>query len=79
MKWLVALSEFHIVYQPHTTLKAQVLTDFVAKFTHFKQNEGLKGALPLPPTEMLNVNELANAHGSGVKMILKTLDNTIIE
>lgn len=61
MKWSVALSEFHIVYQPRTTLKAQVFADFVAKFTHSKQNGGMEGALPPPPTQVLKVNKSANA------------------
>lgn len=31
MKYVEALSEFHIIYEPRTVLKAQVLADFVAE------------------------------------------------
>ena len=32
-KWTVKLSEYDITFQPCTTLKSQVLVDFIADFT----------------------------------------------
>jgi hypothetical protein len=32
-KWAIELSMYDIVYMPRTTIKAQVLSDFVAKWT----------------------------------------------
>jgi hypothetical protein len=32
-KWSFELSQFDLDYQPKTTIKGQVLTDFVAEFT----------------------------------------------
>ena len=34
IQWSIEMSEFDIDYQPHTTIKAQALADFIAKFTH---------------------------------------------
>ena len=31
-KWTDELSEYDITFQPHTTLKSQVLADFIADF-----------------------------------------------
>ena len=31
-KWYVELNRFHIDYKPRTTIKGQVLVDFIAKF-----------------------------------------------
>ena len=33
MKWAIELSEFDIRYRPKTTIKGQVLADFVMEFT----------------------------------------------
>ena len=33
MKWAIELSEFDIIYKPKTTIKGQVLQDFVMEFT----------------------------------------------
>ena len=33
MKWAIELSEFDIRYKPKTTIKGQVLADFVMEFT----------------------------------------------
>ena len=32
--WAIELSEFDIQYRPRTAIKGQVVTDFIAKFTH---------------------------------------------
>jgi hypothetical protein len=33
VKWAIELSMYDIVYKPMTTIKAQVLSDFVAEWT----------------------------------------------
>ena len=33
MKWAIELSEFDIIYKPKTTIKGQILADFVMEFT----------------------------------------------
>ena len=33
VQWAVELSQFDIKYRPRTTIKAQALADFIAKFT----------------------------------------------
>lgn len=79
MKWLVVLSKFHIVYQSRTILKAQVLVDFVAEFTHSEQIGRPKGCTNFISTLVLNVDRLTNVRNSRAGIILKTLDDTIIE
>jgi len=32
-KWFVELGQFHIEYEPKTTIKGQLLADFIAEFT----------------------------------------------
>ena len=33
IQWAIKLSEFNVKYQPRSTIKAQVLADFIAEFT----------------------------------------------
>lgn len=56
----------------------------MVEFTHSKQNGGLvelqaPHGRELSPISVLKVNGLANAHGGGVGMILKSSDDTVIE
>ena len=39
VQWAVELNQFDIKYHPRTTIKAQVLADFVAEFTILDQEE----------------------------------------
>ena len=39
VQWAVELSQFDIEYHPKTTIKAQVLADFIAKFTILDEEE----------------------------------------
>ena len=32
--WAIELSEFDIQYRPRTTIKGQIVADFIAEFTH---------------------------------------------
>ena len=39
IQWAVELSEFDVKYKPRKAIKAQVLVDFIAKFTPAKEDE----------------------------------------
>ena len=38
--WAIELSEFDIQYLPHTTIKGQVVADFIAEFTN-REDKGV--------------------------------------
>ena len=42
--WAIELSEFDIQYRPRTTIKGQVVADFIAEFTH-DEDRGAKESL----------------------------------
>ena len=39
IKWVIELSEFDIRYKPRTTIKGQILADFIMKFTSTEPTE----------------------------------------
>lgn len=72
IKWAVESSEFGINYEPMTTLKSQILIDFMAELT--------------PPTRAqphttwkLHVDGLSNSKGSGAGLILENDDRLVVE
>ena len=75
IKWVVELSEFDIAYQVRTSLKSQVLADFVVELT------------PGPPTTRdeskdwwtLMVDGASNVKISGVGVYFRSLDGEVIE
>ena len=34
--WVIELSEFDVQYRPHTAIKGQVVSDFIAEFTNIE-------------------------------------------
>lgn len=38
IQWVVELSQFNIEYRPQTTIKTQVLADFITEFTMPKES-----------------------------------------
>ena len=78
MKWAIELSEFDIRYKPKTTIKGQVLADFVMKFTSAELAEDTQTTPDLPVWK-LSVDEAANAQGSGAQLILTSLEGIDIE
>ena len=36
MLWVIELSEFDVWYRPPTTMKGQVVVDFIAEFTNME-------------------------------------------
>ena len=60
MKWAIESSEFDIRYKPRTTVKGQILADFIIEFTPTQSTEATQLAPDLPIWK-LSVHEAANA------------------
>ena len=69
MKWAIELSEFDIRYKPKTTIKGQVLADFIMEFTSAEPT-GNTQTTPDLPIWKLSVDGAANSQGSGAGLIL---------
>ena len=78
MKWTLELSEFDIKYKPKTTIKGQVLADFVMEFTPAELTEDTR-ATPDLPIWKLFIDGAANAQGSGAGLILTSPEGIDIE
>ena len=78
MKWAIELSEFDIRYKPKTTIKGQVLADFVMEFTSAELAEDTRVTPDLPIWKLF-VDGAANAQGSGAGLILTSLEGIDIE
>ena len=73
MKWAIELSQFDIRYKPRTAVKGQILADFIIEFTSAQSTEATQLAPDLPIWK-LSVDGAANAQGSGVGLILTSLE-----
>ena len=89
-KWGTILGAFDIKYMPRTSIKGQVLVDLVAEFAECpeemeggseKLDEGLIGMVSVqcPPPWELYVDGAANQRGSGVELVLISLEKITIE
>ena len=78
MKWAIELSEFDIRYKLKIAIKGQILADFVMEFTSAELVEATQLRSDLPIWR-LSVDGAANAQGSGVGLILTSLDGIDIE
>ena len=78
MKWVIELSEFNIKYKPKTAIKGQILVDFVMEFTLAELTEATQATSNLPIWR-LSIDRAANAQGSGVGLILTSLEGIDIE
>ena len=78
IKWAIELSEFDIRYKPRTSVKGQILVDFIMEFTLVESTEATQVALDLPIWR-LSIDGAANAQGSGAGMILISLDRIDME
>ncbi|KAL0378312.1 UNVERIFIED_CONTAM: hypothetical protein Sradi_3136700 [Sesamum radiatum] len=67
IKWAIELSEYDISYLPRTTIKAQVLADFVSEMIGTTQEE-VSEARPW----LLHVDSSSTAQGSGAGIVLTT-------
>ena len=71
--WAIKLSKFEIIYKLKKAIKAQVLADFVVEMTRIEDEWLIQHAW------MLYVNGSSNRKGSGVGVIVKELDDIILE
>ena len=78
MKWAIELSEFDIRYRLKTTIKGQVLADFVLEFTSAEPARDAQQATDLS-TWKLSVDGASNAQGSGAGLILTSPEGINIE
>ena len=78
MKWAIELSEFDIRYKPKTTIKGQVLADFVMEFTSAEAAKNAQTPTDLPIWK-LSVDGATNTQGSGAGLILTSLEGIDIE
>ena len=89
-KWGIVLGAFDIKYMPRTSIKGQVLADFVAEFIEpaleeisTTQNMDGKSVGTISPQEPLvwkvYVNGVANQRGFGVGLVLVSFEKLTIE
>ena len=64
----IELSEFDVKYQPQEAIKAQVLADFIAKFTPTNDQQNNKGA----PQWIVHVDGSSTQHVGGIGIILRS-------
>ena len=82
IKWAIEISEFDIRYKPSTTVKGQVLTDFIMEFTPSNTSTNPTETTQLAPDLpiwRLSVDGAANSQGSGAGMILTSPDGIDVE
>ena len=78
MKWAIELSDFDIRYKPKTTIKGQILADFVMEFTSAELAKAAQTTSDLPIWR-LSVDGAAKAQGSGAVLILTSPEGIDIE
>ena len=78
MKWAIELSEFDIRYRPKTTIKGQVLADFVMEFTSAEPAKDAQTTTDLSIWK-LSVDGASNAQESGAGLILTSQEGIDIE
>ena len=85
-KWAIELGEFDIKFMSRTTIKGQVVTDFVAEFSYPTKVLGGENATPSTsekqpvdndPTDLSNVWNMiidgsSNVNGSGAGIVLES-------
>ena len=78
VKWAINLSEFDIRYKPRTTIKGQVLADFIMEFASTKPTETTQLSSDLPIWRLF-IDEATKAQGSGAGLILTSSDGIDVE
>ena len=78
MKWAIEVSEFDIRYKPKTTIKGQVLADFIVEFTLAEPAENAQTPTDLPIWKLF-VDGATNTQGSGAGLILTSPEEIDIE
>ena len=78
IKWAIEPSEFDIRYKPSTTIKVQILVDFIMEFTPTEPAEATQ-LTPDLPIWRLSVDGATNAQGNGAGLILTSPDGIYVE
>ncbi|XP_065626490.1 uncharacterized protein LOC136066309 [Quercus suber] len=89
-KWNTILGAFDVKYMPRTAIKGQVLADLTAEFAEPTVEVGTEGriaderpvgvvSVPRPPCWKVYVDGAANQRGSGVGLVLVSLEDHVIE
>ena len=78
IKWAIELSEFDIRYKPRTTVKGQILADFIMEFTPAELVKATQ-LTPDLPIWKLSVDGASNAQGSGAGLILTSPNGIDVE
>ena len=78
VKWVIELSEFDIRYKPRTTIKGQVLADFIMEFTSIEHTKTTQLTSDLPIWRLF-IDGAANAQGSDAGLILTSPDGIDVE
>ena len=78
MKWAIELSEFDIRYKPKTTIKGQVLADFVMEFTLAEPTKNAPTPTDIPIWRLF-VDWATNAQGSRAGLILTSPEGIDME
>jgi hypothetical protein len=81
-KWGAQLGAYDIKYQPRTSIKGQVLTDFIAEFTPTDAEPlVMNQVLPIQQTEKwkLYIDGASNSRRSGLGIVLTTPQGQLME
>ena len=81
VKWAIELSKFDISYLSRSSIKAQVLVDFIIEYTIPKGKlvQEQPDKLTTKPAWILNVDRASNSHGYGAGLILTNSKGVINE
>ena len=71
IQWAIELSKFDVRYQPRSTIKSQVLADFIAKFT---PDQGELDKVDETQRRVVNVDGSSMLYIGGIRVILKSLE-----
>ena len=72
--WTLELSEFDVQYRPQTTIKGQIVADFIAEYTQ-PEERGAGGQ----KLWSIHTDGSSNQHSGGVGVVILTLEGDKIE
>ena len=72
--WAIELSEFDIQYRPQTTIKGQVVADFIAEYTQLEGKEA-----EVLGQWSIHTDGSSNRHAGGASVVIQTPERDKIE
>ena len=72
--WAIELSEFDVRYRPQTSMKGQVVADFIAEYTQ-PEDEGPEGQ----KLWIIHTDRSSNQHSGGAGVVMRTPEGDKIE